>query len=152
MIARIAFMVTPATRMNSRATRGFDSNQRCSGMGFGPNGFIALGSQSRSPSLPATVGGTAFPPTSGTSAALRFLLRGTRSPGLPAKPCGHSRQAAARARTYSVSPHDGARARARTRWRIAARRRPRPSRPGSVRAVHEDHEPEHEKRCQLGSA
>jgi hypothetical protein len=42
--ARRMFIATPATRMRIRAGSGFDSNHRCSGTGFGPNGIIAFGS------------------------------------------------------------------------------------------------------------
>ena len=42
--ASTTFMTTPAIMMKSRCARLFDSNHRCSGISFGPNGFIASGS------------------------------------------------------------------------------------------------------------
>ena len=45
-IASTAFIVTPASSIIRRAASGFDSNQRFSGTGSGPNGASAFGSQS----------------------------------------------------------------------------------------------------------
>ena len=127
---------------------GFDSNQRCSGIGFGPNGFIAFGIPIRPPRR-RSVGrrvrsdlrdSSSLPPS--RKAVASVLAR---------TPCARSRRAAARASTYSVSPR---------RLRHSAGPKPIEKRgaytPISLRGhemaelVHEDHEPEDESRSEPG--
>ena len=73
-IVSTAFMVTPASRITTRAYVGFDSNQRFAGTGFGPCGIIASGSQSRSSSAPSFT--TSLPPSSiAAVSSLRDAMR-----------------------------------------------------------------------------
>src|ERR1700687_6339327 len=60
--ASTAFMVTPASMMKSRAGSGLDSNQRDSGIGLGPNGIMASGSNP-SFGLPGVVAEFSLPPS-----------------------------------------------------------------------------------------
>ena len=62
VIVSSAFIVTPASKMKTRAHAGFDSNQRLVGTGFGPCGTIASGSQSFPCSAPSFT--SSFPPSS----------------------------------------------------------------------------------------
>src|SRR6185295_20279857 len=87
-----AFMKTPASMMNGRAGSGFDSNHRDSGIGFGPNGIIASGSNP-SFALPGWVAEFSLPPSrNAVASSSRDAIR-------TYPPSGSA------ARTYSVSPY-----------------------------------------------